>query len=105
MELQVDYLLSICNRSTVMRACQHVACLAAGVFLAAEIWIVSSALGERGSEVCTSRTTEEGQERAPIKPCAAKLAVARYDAERGELYTSKVIARVRAMGQSWHPEI
>ena len=68
---QLDYLRRLRNRSHVTITWQHLACLAAAIALVAEMWIVVSALADRGADVCAMRSIDQAQGSRTIKkPCA-----------------------------------
>jgi hypothetical protein len=63
--------------------CHHIGCLAAAVFLTVQFWGVSSALGDRGADLCLSRTSAPAQRvRAMEKPCIAELLAADASGEQ-----------------------
>jgi hypothetical protein len=66
----MNYVTSLVQARLSGPTCQLVAGLAAAVFLAVELWTVSSALGDQGASLCPTRvTTSEQGTRAIEQPC------------------------------------
>jgi hypothetical protein len=54
--------------------CHHIGSMVAATFLAVQFWGVSSALTDRGADLCLTRTSgPERPLRAMEKPCVAEL--------------------------------
>ena len=79
----MDYAWFVRGQLSGCRTCRLIAHLAAALLLAAELWGVSSALTDRGADVCLSRTSAaDPRAHALEKPCVAELLAA--DAAGGQ---------------------
>ena len=70
----MDYVSFPRDRLSGCRMCHYIGCMAAAAFLAVQFWAVSSALTDRGADLCLTRTSRPEQPmRAMEKPCVAEL--------------------------------
>lgn len=73
---KVDYVSLLGDRLSGCRMCRHLVRLAAAAFLVAEFCGVSSALTDRGEDLCLSRASTPERARVMEKPCVADLLAA-----------------------------